>query len=134
MKVMKIGIVIADFYPEIASEMLSEAQNAAKEKGIKVVAVSKVVGAFDIPIALKRILERRDVNAAVVLGAVVQGETSHDEVVAYTSAEKILSLSLQYNKPVGYGVSGPRMTIAQAKARAKEFARRAVEAIFIRQS
>ena len=63
------------------------------------------------------------------MGAVVQGSTSHDEIVAYTSAEKITELSLKYDKPVGYGISGPRMTIEQARARAKEFSVRAVEAV-----
>ena len=78
---------------------------------------------------MKRLLVRPDLHACVVLGAVVQGETSHDEIVAYTAASKIAALSLKFDKPVGYGISGPRMTKEQAQKRAKEFAARAVETV-----
>ncbi|MBI4210304.1 MAG: 6,7-dimethyl-8-ribityllumazine synthase [Candidatus Diapherotrites archaeon] len=127
---MRIGIVVADFHRQIAREMLLRAQAKARGLGIvEVIAVVKVTGAFDVPLQLKRMLAREDIDGAVVLGAVVQGETSHDEVVAYTVAGSIMRLSLEYNKPVGYGISGPRMGLKQAKARAKEFAERAVVAV-----
>ncbi len=126
---MKIGIVVSDFHKEIAKEMLEAAITEAEKRGYEVEKVFHVLGAFDAPLALKRLLAMQSIDAAIVLGAVVQGETSHDEVVAYISAEKITELSLKYDKPVGYGVSGPRMNVEQAKARAKEFAKRAVEAI-----
>jgi len=126
---MNLAIVLADFHKEISGEMLAHAEKTAQENGISVVAVSRVTGAFDVPLPLKRLLARPDVDAAIVLGAVVEGETSHDEVVAYTCAEKVAELSLQFDKPVGYGISGPRMSVAQAKARAKEFSQRAVETV-----
>lgn len=125
----KLGVVVSDFHKEIAEEMLKCARSAAEKNGFEVVLVVKVIGAFDIPLPLKRMLSRADVDAAVVLGAVVQGETSHDEVVAFVSAEKVAQLSLEFNKPVGYGVSGPRMTKDQAKKRAKGFSERAVETV-----
>lgn len=124
-----LAIVVSDFHKELAEEMLSYAKKTAQENNLSVVNVVYVTGAFDIPLPLKRVLARNDVDAAVVLGAVVQGETSHDEIVASASAEKISELSLKFDKPVGYGVSGPRMTLEQAKARAKEFSVRAVESV-----
>ena len=126
---MNIAIVAADFHKEIVEKMILHARSEAKKHGMKVVAVSKRSGCFDIPLALKRLLARNDIHGVVVLGAVVQGETCHDEVVAYTAAEKIASLSLQFDKPVGYGITGPRMTIAQAKNRAKDFAVRSTIAV-----
>src|SRR3989338_5576937 len=126
---VNIGIVLADFHKKTAKEMLLHAKAAAKKNGLNVISVVKVTGAFDVPLPLKRMLARSDIDGAVVLGAIVQGKTAHDEIVAYTCAEKISYLSLEYNKPVGYGISGPRMSVAQAKARAKEFSVRAVEAV-----
>lgn len=126
---MNIGIVVADFHKKISSEMLKHAKAAAKKNGLNVVAVVEVPGAFDVPLPLKRLLARQDIDGAVVLGAVVQGETSHDEIVSYAAAEKIMELSLLFDKPVGYGISGPRMTLAQARARAKDFSVRAVDAV-----
>ncbi len=40
-----------------------------------------------------------------------------------------MELSIRFDKPVGYGISGPRMTLKQAGERAEEFAVRAVEAV-----
>lgn len=124
---MNLGIVVADFHKEIAKEMLDAAKKAAKNNGLNVKEISYVSGVFDVPLPLKRLLARPDIHACVVLGAVVQGETSHDEIVAHTSASKIADLSLKFDKPVGYGISGPRMTKEQAQKRAEEFAVRAVE-------
>ncbi len=125
----RIGMVVSGYHKLIAAQMLKEAQGAAKKNGLEVICVVKVIGVFDVPLSLQRMLARQDIDAAVVLGAVVQGETAHDEIVAYTAADKIAELSLKYDKPVGYGISGPRMSIAQARARAKEFSCRAVDAI-----
>lgn len=126
---MNIVIVAADYHEEIVEEMVSHSREEAEKQGMKVIEIVRVSGCFDIPLALKRLLACPDVDGAVVLGAVVQGETAHDELVAYAMAGKIIDLSLQYNKPVGYGVTGPRMTIAQAKARARDFAVRSVNAV-----
>ncbi len=126
---MKIGIVVSDYHKGIARQMLNDTQGAAKKNGLDVVLVVKVIGVFDVPLALQRMLSRQDIDAAVVLGVVVQGETAHDEVVAYAAAEAIMQLSLKFDKPVGYGISGPRMTLAQAKSRAKAFSVRAVQAV-----
>ena len=126
---MNLGIVVADFHKEISEEMLAQAKSAAIENGFNVTEVVHVSGAFDVPLPLKRLLAREDVDAAIVLGAVVQGETAHDEVVAFTAAQKVAELSLKFDKPVGYGISGPRMSVEQAKARAKDFAVRSVEAV-----
>ena len=126
---MNLAIVLADFHKDISEEMLAHAKKAAEKNGFKVTEIVRVTGAFDVPLPLKRVLANPDVHAAVVLGAVVQGETAHDEIVASVCAEKVAELSLKYDKPVGYGISGPRMSLEQAKVRAKEFAERAVEAV-----
>jgi len=126
---LNLGIVVSDFHKDISKEMLEVAKKTAQENGLNVKEIISVTGAFDIPLPLKRLLARDDIDCAVVLGAVVQGETAHDEIVAFTSASKITDLSLKFDKPVGYGVSGPRMTLEQARARAPEFAVRAVETV-----
>lgn len=69
-----------------------------------------VPGVFEIPIAVKRILECEDIDAIITLGAVITGETKHDEVVVTQSSRKIMDLGLEYGKPVGFGVTKPEMT------------------------
>ena len=83
---------------------------------------------YDMPLAVKRLLSRNDVDAVVTLGAVIEGETEHDDIVIQHAARKITDLSLEFNKPVGLGVTGPGMTRLQASARI-ERAKAAVEGV-----
>ena len=53
----------------------------------------------------------------ITLGAVITGETKHDEVVIAQASRKIMDLGLEYGKPVGFGVTGPGMTELQAMDR-----------------
>ncbi len=77
----------------------------------------KVPGCFEIPMATKKLLEDKDIDAVITLGAVITGETKHDEVVIAQASRKIMDLGLEYNKPVGFGVTGPGMTELQAMDR-----------------
>jgi 6,7-dimethyl-8-ribityllumazine synthase len=112
---MKLGIVVSETYwEEITSKMLELALEAAQEAGAEV-SVVKVPGAFDIPLGVKKLLAT--VDGVVTLGAVVKGETAHDEVICHAVAAGLVGLSLESGKPVVLGVNGPRMNREQAVAR-----------------
>jgi 6,7-dimethyl-8-ribityllumazine synthase len=87
-----------------------------------------VPGVFDAPFAIKALLERDDIDAVVTLGAVLEGDTDHDQIVAQHAARKMMDLGLEYGKPVGLGISGPGMSRAQGQSRIDDYARRGVEA------
>ncbi|MCY0850531.1 6,7-dimethyl-8-ribityllumazine synthase [Sulfuracidifex metallicus] len=123
---VKLGIVVADFNYDITYLMLQKAISHAKFLGAQVKIVFKVPGSYDMPLAVKKLLER-DVDAVVTLGAVIRGETKHDEVIGAQIARLIADLSLQYGKPVTLGVIGPGATHEQAVERIEEYANRAVE-------
>ena len=125
---IRIGIVVAEFNYDITYLMLQKAINHAKFLGVKVVYILKVPGTFEIPIGVKKLLEKGGIDAVVALGAVIQGETKHDEVVANQAARKIMDLSLEYGKPVALGIIGPGASRMQALERVEDYARRAVEA------
>jgi len=80
-----------------------------------------------MPIIIQDLLEMKDVDAIATLGAIVKGETAHDEIIAATLSEQISELSTKMRKPVSLGVSGPRQSWNQAEARAEEYANRSVE-------
>ncbi len=126
---IKIAIVVAEFNYDVTYLMLQKALNHANFLGVKVVYVIKVPGSFEIPLAVSKLLEKGDVDGVVTLGAVIQGETKHDEVVAHQAARKIMDLSIQYGKPVGLGIIGPGASRMQALERVEDYARRAVEAV-----
>jgi 6,7-dimethyl-8-ribityllumazine synthase len=127
-EIIKIGIVGSEFNYDIVMEMIGLAKEHAKFLGAEVTHVVKVPGVYDMPLAVKRLLTRKDINGVVTLGAVIEGETEHDEIVIQHAARKITDLSLEFNKPVGLGITGPGMTRLQASARI-ERAKAAIEAV-----
>jgi 6,7-dimethyl-8-ribityllumazine synthase len=87
-----------------------------------------VPGVYDMPLAVKQMLQRKGIDGVVTLGAVIEGETKHDEIVIGQAARKLTDLSVEYDKPVGLGITGPGMTRLQAEDRI-ENAKAAVEAV-----
>lgn len=124
---MRLAIVASLFNREIVDAMVERALARAKELDLKVTTVVRVPGTFEIPLAVQRLLERTDVDSAVALGAVIQGETKHDEVIMQAAARALMDLGLRSGKSVGLGITGPGMTYKQAKARI-DAASRAVDA------
>jgi len=125
---VRLGIIVSEFNYDITYLMLQKALNHAKFLGAEVSYVLKVPGTFEIPLAVKKLLTKDEVDAVVTLGAVIQGETKHDEVVASQAARKIMDLGIEYGKPVTLGIIGPGATRIQALERVEDYARRAVEA------
>ncbi|WP_054845208.1 6,7-dimethyl-8-ribityllumazine synthase [Sulfuracidifex tepidarius] len=124
---INLGIVVADFNYDITYLMLQKAISHAKFLRANVKIVFKVPGSYDIPLAVKKILEKVDVDAVVTLGAVIRGETKHDEIIGSQTARLIADLSIQHGKPVTLGIIGPGATHEQAVERIEEYANRAVE-------
>ena len=125
-KNMKMGIVVSEYNWDITMMMLERAKEHAKFLGADVVQVLQVPGVYDIPLALKKLLLRKDIDFAVTLGAVLEGETEHDQVIMQQATRKITDLSVEYGKPVGLGITGPGMSRLQAEDRI-ERAKDAVE-------
>jgi len=114
MKKYKLGMVAAEFNFDITSMMIERAKSEAEFLEVEIARTIMVPGVFDIPLAVKGLLEDKNIDAVITLGAVVEGETEHDDVVIAHASRKIADLSLEYNKPVAFGVTGPGMTRLQA--------------------
>lgn len=123
-----LGIVVSEFNADVTGVMLERAEAHAAFLGLTVTEVVKVPGVYDMPLVLKKLVQRKDVDAVVALGAVIQGETDHDEVVIQHTARKIADLAVEYEKPIGLGITGPGESKLQALARVEK-AREAVEAV-----
>ncbi len=124
---INLGIVAAEFNYDITYAMVELAREHAKFLGVGVTHLVKVPGVFDMPLAVKKLLEKKDVDAVVTLGAVIEGQTEHDEIVIQHASRKIADLALEYGKPTALGISGPGMSRLEAHKRV-EYAKRAVEA------
>ncbi|HXG73335.1 MAG TPA: 6,7-dimethyl-8-ribityllumazine synthase [Candidatus Nitrosotenuis sp.] len=126
---MNIAIVTAEFNEEITSRMLQVALEKAKALKLDVKYSCKVPGAYDMPIIVDALLQKKDVDGVVTLGAIIKGQTKHDETIANATARALTELSIKYQKPVSLGISGPGMQQRQAHARIRPVAERAVEAV-----
>ncbi len=124
---IRLGIVVSEFNYDITYMMLQRAIDHVEFLGATVEKVLKVPGAFDMPLAIKKLLGMDEIDAVVTLGTVLKGDTDHDQVVAQHAARKMMDLSLEYGKPVTLGVSGPGVTRAEATERIDEYAKRSVE-------
>lgn len=126
---INIGIVVGEFHYDITENMMKKAIDHAEFLGCNIVDVIKVPGSFDMPLAIKTLLSKSEIEGVVCLGAVITGDTDHDQIVAQHAARKMVDLSLDFNKPVSLGVSGPGMTRMEAVERIEDFARRSVESV-----
>jgi len=128
MKEYRIGMVASEFNYDVTSLMIERAKAEAEFLGVSITKKIMVPGVYDMPLAIKKLLEDNEIDAVITLGAVIKGETKHDEVIIAQTARKITDLSLEYNKPVSLGITGPDMTQLQAIDRIEK-GRDAVDAV-----
>jgi 6,7-dimethyl-8-ribityllumazine synthase len=125
---IRLAIVVSEFNSEITFKMLERAKIHADKVGAKASYVLYVPGTFDMPLAVEKLLKKKNVDAVVTIGAVIKGDTRHDDIVAENGARLIADLSLKHSKPVALGITGPGMTFDQAMERAEVVPVRAVNA------
>jgi len=118
----RLGLVVAEFNRSVTEEMESAALSAAASRDAEVVELSSVPGAYDSPLAADRLARREDVDAVAVVGAIVTGDTSHDEVIGHAIAQRLADVSLERDTPVTLGVTGPGMSGAEAGERVENAA------------
>ncbi len=125
---MRIAMVVSEYNFDITMPMLEQAKQHAQFLGADVKKVVQVPGVYDMPVVVKRLLARKDIDGVVCFGAVIEGETEHDDIVIQNAARKLSDLSVETGKPVGMGITGPGMSRLQAEARITR-AKAAVESV-----
>ncbi len=99
-------LVASRFNSFIVDQLVSGAtdtliQHGARQQDIDLV---KVPGAYEIPLALKRVAALNKYDAIIALGAVIRGGTPHFEYVAGECAKGVSNVSMQYDIPIGFGI------------------------------
>ena len=126
---MNVAIVVSEFNEEVTFRMLAVAEEKAKKMKLKINYTCKVPGVYDMPIVIDALLQKKDVDGVITLGAIIKGQTKHDEVIAHSTANALIALSIKYQKPVSLGITGPGMQERHAYARIRPVAERAVESV-----
>ena len=102
----RYGIVVARFNSFVVEALLEGAVDALVRHGVSPddIEIIRVPGAWEMPVAVKKIIEKRDYDAVITLGAVIRGGTAHFEYVAGECVKGLSQASLGSGKPVGFGV------------------------------
>lgn len=103
---LKVGIVVGRFNEFIGSKLLSGAVDTLKRHGVEDddISVAWVPGAFEIPLAAKKMAQSGKYDAVICLGAVIRGATAHFEYVSAEVSKGIASVGLETGIPVAFGV------------------------------
>ncbi len=118
---LRIGIAVSRFNDAITGPLLDGARDALADLDVADVTVVSVPGAFELPLAAQALLDpaRADgpVDAVVLLGCVIRGETPHFDYVCDQAAAGAQRVALDTGRPVAFGVLTTD-TLDQALARA----------------
>ncbi len=103
---MRFGVVVAEWNPEITNAMAEGAVETFKSAGCpeENITVKYVPGTFELPLGAQFFAEYTDVDAVVVLGCVIQGDTKHFDYVCDGVTQGVTTTSLNFNIPIGFGV------------------------------
>ena len=116
---MRFGIVASRFNDYIVDRLIAGAVDMLTKHGAVAadIEVVRVPGAFEIPLALKKMAASRRYNALVALGCVIRGATPHFDYVAGEATRGIGAVSMDHEIPIGFGLLTVD-TIEQAVERA----------------
>tara|TARA_B100000676_G_C17588198_1_gene585621 strand:- start:58 stop:483 length:426 start_codon:yes stop_codon:yes gene_type:complete len=109
----KILILNSNYYKDISKNLFFNAKKKLSQNNFLVHKLD-VPGVYEIPIAIKRNIKKYD--GFVALGCVIKGETPHFDLICSSVFNSILSLSINYNKPIGNGII-TALNLSQAKNR-----------------
>jgi 6,7-dimethyl-8-ribityllumazine synthase len=104
-----VAIVVSEWNTEITGALLTAAVDTLKENGLtdEGIIIRYVPGSFELPLGAKFLLDNAEPDAVICLGCVIQGETRHFDFICDSVANGIMTLGLEYNTPVIFGVLTP---------------------------
>ncbi|MDH5728958.1 MAG: 6,7-dimethyl-8-ribityllumazine synthase [Gammaproteobacteria bacterium] len=102
----KIAIAVSRFNAFIVESLLDGAVDAIVRHGGKKenIVVVRVPGAFELPMAVKKLAASEKYDAVVALGAVIRGGTPHFDYVAGEATKGLSQVAMSYDVPVAFGV------------------------------
>ncbi|MBX7126565.1 MAG: 6,7-dimethyl-8-ribityllumazine synthase [Cyclobacteriaceae bacterium] len=102
----RISIVVAEWNADITEALFEGAWETLRKLGMPKDHIKRVTvpGSFELPLAAQWEASKKDVDAVICLGCVIQGETAHFDYICQAVAYGIMRVSLKSSKPVAFGV------------------------------
>jgi 6,7-dimethyl-8-ribityllumazine synthase len=101
-----VAIVVSQYNEQITSKLCQGAVESLVRVGIarENIIIVRVPGAWELPFATQRLVSARSVAGVIALGAVIKGETTHDQHINRAVSSALMQLSLDHNKPIAFGL------------------------------
>ena len=105
-KGLRFGIVVSEWNGAITEGLYKGAMEALMDCGAKEENIVRwnVPGSFELPFGAKKMIESMELNAVIVIGSVIQGETKHFDFVCSATAQGVMDLNIRTQVPVIYCV------------------------------
>ncbi len=135
-----VGIVAARYNQALVDALLAQVLAGLAAAGVKTgkIAVERVPGSHELPVAAQWLTHDAGRDVVIALGVLLRGATAHDQIVAHAVANALQQVALGSDRPVINGVITAD-TVAQAEercvgpnSRGGEFARAALEMAALR--
>jgi len=103
---MRFGLVVAEWNPEVTLSLANGAVETLKKHGANEenIVLKYVPGSFELPLGAQFLAEYGNVDAVIIVGCVIQGETRHFDYICEGVAQGTKDLNLKYNKPFIFGL------------------------------
>jgi 6,7-dimethyl-8-ribityllumazine synthase len=105
----KFAIVVAEWNAEITEALYTGAHGTLLKHGAKAgnIIRKNVPGSFELSLGAQWMAKKKNVDAVICLGCVIQGDTKHFDFICQAVAQGLTNVALKYNKPVIFGVLTP---------------------------
>jgi 6,7-dimethyl-8-ribityllumazine synthase len=106
LKNKKIGLVVSEWNDQVTDSLLAASREVLLDHGAKSgnIIIKYVPGSFELPLGAQYLAAKKDIDAVICLGCVIQGETRHFDFICDAVANGITRVGLTFNKPVAFGV------------------------------
>ena len=105
-KEYKIGIVKSEWNNNITDSLINSCMSFLLDSGIKQNNIIKinVPGSMELVLGASLLLNKKKVDGVIALGSIIKGDTDHDKYIAQSVSNGLINVSLEYKKPVVFGV------------------------------
>src|SRR5690349_2256220 len=102
----RFAIVVADWNEEITGALYEGAFSSLVANGVskKNITRQNVPGTFELSLGALKMAEKKNIDAVICLGCVIQGETPHFDYICQAVANGITEVNIKTKKPVIFGV------------------------------
>ena len=102
----KIAIVVSEWNEEITGSLHEGAYQSLIQNGIQkenILSLS-VPGSYELSFGAQKMAQKKEIDAVICLGCVIQGETRHFEFICQSVSQGLKDVALKFDKPVIFGV------------------------------